>query len=247
MKIKWLGHAAFLITSDSGIRIITDPYETSDILTYGRTEESADIVTVSHDHGDHNNVAAVQGNPQEVRGTTEAKGIKIKGIPTAHDEVGGSERGSNTVFCFEVDGVNICHMGDLGHPLSNDQLTELGKVDVLLIPVGGLFTIDARTASEIGNQLKPKVIIPMHYKTDKCGLPINSVDEFIKGKNNVTRVDSSEIELSEGKLPADTLSMQTLCEKLKDFPFPWCQGADRWFRITRQHPDIVLHHDVQCF
>jgi len=207
MKIKWLGHAAFLITSDSGTRIITDPYETSDALKYGNIEESADIVTVSHDHGDHNNVAAVRDNPQEVRETTEAKGIKIKGIPTAHDDAGGSKRGSNTIFCFEVDGVNICHFGDLGHPLSNTQLTELGKVDVLLIPVGGFFTIDAQTAGNISDQLKPRVIIPMHYQNNKCGLPIKGVDEFIKGKDNVTRLDTSEIELKAGGLPASTQIM----------------------------------------
>ncbi len=207
MKIKWLGHAAFMITSDSGTRIITDPYETSDVLKYGNIEESADIVTVSHDHGDHNNVAAVRGNPQEVRGTTEAKGIKFRGIPTYHDDAGGSQRGSNTIFCFEVDGVNICHFGDLGHLLSNTQLAELGKVDVLLIPVGGFFTIDAQTASKISDQLKPGVIIPMHYQNNKCGFPIKGVDEFTKGKDNVTRLDTSEIELKAGGLPAGTQIM----------------------------------------
>jgi L-ascorbate metabolism protein UlaG (beta-lactamase superfamily) len=207
MKIKWLGHAAFLITSDSGTRIITDPYKPDDALKYSNIEESADIVTVSHDHSDHNNVAAVRGNPQEVRGTTEAKGIKIKGIPTAHDDTGGSQRGSNTIFCFEVDGLNICHFGDLGHPLSSTQLAELGKVDVLLTPVGGFFTIDAQTAGKISDQLKPRVIIPMHFQNNKCNFPIKGVDEFTKGKNNVTRLDTSEIELKKGGLPASTQIM----------------------------------------
>jgi L-ascorbate metabolism protein UlaG (beta-lactamase superfamily) len=207
MKIKWLGHAAFLITSDSGTRVITDPYETGDGLKYGNIEESADIVTVSHDHDDHNNVAAVQGNPQVVRGTTEAKGIKIKGIPTYHDDARGSKRGSNTIFCFAVDGVNICHAGDLGHGLSEAQVAELGKIEVLLIPVGGFFTIDARAASQVCDQLKPRVIIPMHYKNDKCQFPIAGVDEFLRGKDNVTRLDSSEIELKAGELPASTQIM----------------------------------------
>ena len=92
MKIKWLGHSAFLITSDNGTRIITDPYETNDTLKYGRIKETADIVTISHEHTDHNNVAAVKGNPQVVNGSTEAKGIKIRGIATAHDDTGGSQR-----------------------------------------------------------------------------------------------------------------------------------------------------------
>jgi L-ascorbate metabolism protein UlaG (beta-lactamase superfamily) len=207
MKIKWLGHAAFLISSDKGTKIITDPYETTESLRYGRIEESADIVTISHDHGDHNNVAAVKGNPQVVRGAGEAKGIKFKGVPTYHDDVGGSKRGKNIVFCFEVDGLNVCHAGDLGHPLTDEQAAAIGKVDILLIPVGGFFTIDARTADRVCDQLKPKVIIPMHYKTDKLDFPIAGVDEFLKGKNNVTRVNGSEIEIKGGELPANAQIM----------------------------------------
>ena len=207
MKIKWLGHAAFLITSDDGTRIITDPYETSEGLKYGEIKESADIVTVSHDHADHNNAAAVGGNPQVVRGTTEAKGIKIKGIPTAHDDTGGSQRGSNTIFCFEVDGMTVCHAGDLGHLLTDEQAAAIGKVDVLFVPVGGFFTIDARAADRVCDQLKPKVIIPMHYKTDKLDFPISGVDEFLKGKTNVTRVDGSEIEIKAGELPGSARIM----------------------------------------
>lgn len=203
MKIKWLGHAAFLITSDSGTRIITDPYETSEGLKYGEITESADIVTVSHDHGDHSNVAAVKGNPQVVRDTTEVKGINIKAIPTAHDDKGGSERGKNTIFCLQVDGVRVVHLGDLGHLLTDNQVVEVGKVHVLLVPVGGHFTIDARAAGEVCDQVRTRVIIPMHYKNDKCVFPIGGVDEFIKGKTNVTQVDGSEVEFTVAELPAD--------------------------------------------
>jgi L-ascorbate metabolism protein UlaG (beta-lactamase superfamily) len=207
MKIKWLAHAAFLITADSGTRILTDPYETNDTVKHGVIKESADIVTTSHDHGDHNNVAAVRGNPQVVRGSTESKGIKIRGIPTAHDDTGGSQRGKNTVFCFEVDGIKVCHAGDLGHLLTAEQVKAIGPVDVLMVPVGGFFTIDARSATKVCEQLKPRVIIPMHFKTDKIKLPIAGVEEFLRGKNNVTRVNGSEIELQAGKLPAGTQIM----------------------------------------
>ncbi len=202
MKIKWLAHAAFLITSDSGTRIITDPYETMNALKHGEIKETADIVTVSHDHGDHNNVAAVRGKPQVVRDTAEVKGIKIKAIASAHDDTGGSQRGKNIIFCFEVDGINICHAGDLGHVLTEAQVKAIGKVDVLMVPVGGFFTIDAKAADYVCNQLKPSVIIPMHFKTDKITFPIHGVDEFLKGKNNVARVSGSEIELKAGSLPA---------------------------------------------
>ena len=204
MKVKWLGHASFMITSDTGTRIITDPYETKDTLAYGEIGEAADIVTVSHEHGDHNNAAAVSGNPKVVKSTTEVKGIKFKGVPTYHDDAQGKNRGNNTIFCFEVDGVKVCHLGDLGHSLSDKEAAELGKIDVLLIPVGGFYTIDAAAASRICDQLKPGVIIPMHFRNDKCTFPIAVVDEFLKGKGNVTQADTSEVEFKAGEFTADT-------------------------------------------
>ena len=204
MRIKYLGHACFMITSDTGIKILTDPYVTGGILSYGEIEESADIVTISHNHGDHNNVAAVRGNPEVVRGVTKIRGIEFKGTPTYHDDAGGKLRGNNTILCFEVDGVRVCHLGDLGHQLSDKQVAELGGIDILLIPVGGFYTIDAKVATEVCNQLKPKVIIPMHYKTDKCGYPIAGVDGFLQGKEGVSRLDASEMEFKPGELPVTT-------------------------------------------
>ena len=208
MKIKYLGHASFLITSDTGIKIVTDPYEPAYVAAggsiYGEIKELANIVTVSHNHSDHNNVAAVQGNPKVVRGTTKIRGIEFKGIPTYHDDARGKLRGDNTILCFEVDGVKVCHLGDLGHQLSDKQVAEVGRIDILLIPVGGFYTIDARVATEVCSRLKPKVIIPMHYKTDKCGFPIAGVDEFLEGKEGASRPDASEVEFKSGELPAST-------------------------------------------
>jgi L-ascorbate metabolism protein UlaG (beta-lactamase superfamily) len=204
MKIKYLGHASFMITSDDGITIITDPFQTTQELTYDDIEESADIVTVSHDHFDHGNVAAVRGNPRVVRGSTKVGEIDFKAVPSYHDDAGGAKRGSNTIFCFEVDGVRVCHLGDLGHPLSDKQIAELGKVDVVFVPVGGFFTIDARGASEVCDCIKPRVVIPMHWNY-KWSIPqVASVDDFLRGKSNVERLDSSEIEFKAGELPADT-------------------------------------------
>lgn len=204
MKIKYLGHACFMITSDAGVKIITDPYVTGGDLSYGEIRESADIVTVSHEHGDHNNVAAVQGNPEVVRRSVRIKGIEFKGTPTYHDDAGGKLRGNNTILCFEVDGIRVCHLGDLGHQLSDKQVAELGRVDILLIPVGGLYTIDAKDATTVCNRLTPKVIIPMHYKTNKCTFPIAGVDEFLRGKTNVSHFDTSEVKFKQGELPAST-------------------------------------------
>jgi len=206
MKIKWLGHASFLITSDTETKIITDPYATKEDLSYGEITESADIVTVSHEHADHNNVTAVGGKPEVIRkaGITRAKGIEFKGIASHHDETGGRQRGNNIMFCFEVDGIKVCHLGDLGHQLSEGQVAEVGPVDVLLIPVGGYYTIDARVATAVCNQLKPKVVIPMHYKTGKCDFPIAGVEQFLRGKKEARRLDASEVEFKPGELPPAT-------------------------------------------
>ena len=203
MKIKYLGHATFVIASDAGVKIITDPYETGPELTYGEITESADIVTVSHDHFDHCNVAGVKGNPKVVRGVgrSTAKGIEFKGIASYHDEAKGKLRGNNTIFCFEVDGIKVCHLGDLGHLLDGKQVAEIGSVDILLIPVGGYYTVDAKAATQVCNQLKPRVIIPMHYKTEK-GIPnIKGLDEFLRGKVNVRRLDANQAEFKRGELP----------------------------------------------
>ena len=205
MKIKWLGQASFLITSEAGIRIITDPYTPSERLTYDEIKESADVVTVSHEHGDHNNVAAVRGNPEIIRGTAKVKGIEFKSMPTYHDDAEGKSRGNNTIFCFEVDGMRVCHLGDLGHPLSDKQVTELGEVDILLTPVGGNYTIDAKVATEVSGKLAPKVIMPMHYSNERCpDFPVAGVDEFLQGKEGVSRPDASEVEFKQGQLPVNT-------------------------------------------
>jgi len=203
MKIKYLAHSSFLITADDGTRIITDPYAPEKDFKYAPIDEAADIVTVSHDHFDHNNIAAVKGNPQVVRESGTVKGITFKAVPTAHDDKNGSERGKNNVMCMVVSGVRIVHLGDLGHFLTDNQVTEIHKVHVLLVPVGGFFTIDAATATEVAEQVRARVIIPMHYKTDKSAdMPIEGVDAFLKNKDDVVKVGGSEIEFAVPTLPA---------------------------------------------
>jgi L-ascorbate metabolism protein UlaG (beta-lactamase superfamily) len=203
MEVKYLGHSAFVITSDEGVKIITDPYTPSSDLTYREIRTTADVVTVSHSHFDHSNVAAVGGNPQVMRRAelATAKGIRFKGVKSYHDNEGGRRAGNNIIFCFEVDGVRLCHLGDLGHLLDDKQLREIGRVDILFIPVGGNYTIDAQTATKVCDQLKPGVIIPMHYRTAK-GLPtIAGVDEFLRGKDRVKWLDTSQLEFKAGGLP----------------------------------------------
>ena len=128
MQIKWLGHSSFLITSQDKNKIITDPYTVGRGINYNPINESADIVTVSHNHGDHNNAGAIKGNPRILNeaGSQTVKDIEIKTVPVFHDEAQGSKRGNDLIFCFKVDGMNLCHMGDLGHQLNQQQLSEIG-------------------------------------------------------------------------------------------------------------------------
>ena len=206
MRIKWLGHACFLITSKGNLRVITDPYAVGGGINYSLITESADVVLVSHDHDDHNNVSAVQGKPELVKGNGDkfVKGIRFRGVATSHDASQGSQRGPNTAFCFAIDDLKLCHLGDLGHVLSPLQVTEIGAVDVLFVPVGGFFTIEATVANQVCGQLKPKIAIPMHFKTPKCAYPIASVDGFLKGRKDVRKVAGSEVEFEREKLPTAT-------------------------------------------
>ena len=205
MKIKWLGHSCFLIQPDSGVRIITDPYNTVQGVKYSPLNESADIVTSSHDHYDHNAVSLIAGKPAVVKqsGNSNVKGIDFKGIASYHDDEGGKKRGTNVIFCFTVDGIKICHLGDLGHTLTKSQVNDIGEVDVLLIPVGGFYTIDAGLASQICDELQPKIVIPMHYKTAKLDFPVTGVDDFLKGKSNFKKLASNELELKRETLPSE--------------------------------------------
>ncbi len=209
MKIKWYGHAAFLVTTDRGIKIILDPYESGAYggqLAYGKIKDQADIALTSHDHADHNDTKSLPGSPQVVKGIglKNIKGITIKGISTYHDPSKGSERGTNTIFNLQVDSVQVCHLGDLGHVLSEEELSEIGPVDILLIPVGGYFTIDAEEATRVVDQVKPKVVIPMHFKTEKVGFPIAPVEDFIKGKPSLKRSKTSEVTFDKASLPQKT-------------------------------------------
>ncbi|MBN1253710.1 MAG: MBL fold metallo-hydrolase [Deltaproteobacteria bacterium] len=196
MKITWYGHASFLITTAKGIKIITDPYEPGAFggeLQYGPISDEADIVTVSHDHADHNYVQGLPGKPQVIKGAGrhEIKGVVVEGFSAFHDASQGSQRGANIIFTFLTDDIRVCHLGDLGHVLSDNDIKNIGQIDVLMVPVGGAFTIGAKEASTVVGQLRPKLIFPMHLKTAKCNIPIEPVDTFLQGKKDVQRLDES--------------------------------------------------------
>ena len=207
MKIKWLGHACFVITSEDGVKIIIDPFVSGHPdINYGNIEEEGDIVVISHNHAGHNNAMAVKGSPAVIKGVgiKKAGNIEFKGMATFHDTVQGRQRGINTVFCFTVDNIRICHLGDLGQLPSYFFSGELGRVDLLLVPTGGGSTIGPGEAFQLCKRLKPKVAIPMHFKTDKCGYLPAGVDEIISAKPDVKRLGRSEVEFKSDSLPAAT-------------------------------------------
>jgi len=206
MIIRYLGHAAFLIITQNGTNIITDPYNTAGYgasFRYETIEEKADIVTVSHTHNDHN-FGDVKGNPVYVRdtGKTVVKTVVINGIAAYHDDKKGQAKGGNIIFNIETDGLHVVHLGDLGHALTADDVRKIGPVDILLIPVGGTYTIGPEMADTVVITLKPKIVIPMHYKTDKCSSPISPVEDFLKNKKY--EHINGDLEIKADQLPDST-------------------------------------------
>jgi L-ascorbate metabolism protein UlaG (beta-lactamase superfamily) len=193
LRVQWLGHACFLITSGDGTRVLTDPFDES--VGYPVPAVEADIVSTSHSHFDHSSVSVVKGSPEVVKnaGESTAAGISFLGVSSYHDDASGGKRGQNIIFVWEMDGMCLAHLGDLGHVLTDDQVAKMGKVDILFIPVGGFFTIDAKQATKTLEQLSPKLVFPMHYKTDAINFPIAGVDEFLAGKDNVERIESNSL------------------------------------------------------
>lgn len=197
MKIKWLKQATFQIKSEK--TIVTDPH--NKILGDLPPNLTADIVTVSHNHGDHNYTEGVGGNPKVINttGSFKVDDIDIKGIASLHDSKNGSERGSNIIYVFELEGLKICHLGDLGHLLTNSQIKDIGNVDILLIPVGGVYTINASEAVQVVSQINPKVVIPMHYKPNNYSsypYPIETADSFVKQLKWKTKENVIELEIN---------------------------------------------------
>ncbi len=203
MDISWLGHSCFRINSRNGI-VITDPY--SPDLGYSLGKPTAHIVTVSHQHPGHSYVQGVGGEPRLVTGPGEYEigGILILGVATFHDDEKGQESGRNTTYIMEVDEVSICHLGDLGHTLTAGQIEEIDNVDVLLLPVGGMTTINAPVAAEVVRQLEPNVVIPMHYKTPALERELDPVERFLKEIGVKETESQSKLSITRSSLPAST-------------------------------------------
>lgn len=201
MEITYLGHSSFKIDGKE-TSIVCDPFDPNKVgIPFSKT--SADIVTVSHDHFDHSNVKDIKGDfiCFDSPGEYEIKGSEIIGVSSFHDKSQGAERGQNTIFVIEVDGVKICHLGDLGCDLSSDQLEKIDGIDILMIPVGGGPTINAKEAAKVISEIEPKIIIPMHFRAGKMNA-LDSIDNFLKeiGKNPKS-VD--KLKITKKDLPED--------------------------------------------
>jgi len=201
LQIRWHGHACFEITNK--VVIVTDPHDGKSI-GIPVPSVTGDIILVSHDHYDHNSVKTVEKDDSAVVrdvGRRKVEEVTIEGIPSYHDEVQGGKRGSNIIFKFTVDDITFCHLGDLGHEPDEELIAKIGEVDVLFIPVGGTFTIDADGAWRTFQKINPKIVVPMHYKIPGLSLPISDIDPFLaKSRFKVLHV-GNEIDIEKEELP----------------------------------------------
>jgi L-ascorbate metabolism protein UlaG (beta-lactamase superfamily) len=209
MEITWLGHSCFRLKGKQ-TTVITDPFSPGFGYTLGKV--AAQIVTVSHPHAGHSYIQGVSGEPRIIKspGEYESGGVLTVGVHTFHDSEKGAQRGKNTAYVIDVDDVLICHLGDLGHVLTAEQVADIDGVDVLLVPVGGVSTIDAVQAAQIVRHLEPKIVIPMHYKTEawKPSLfnspgaqELDTVDRFLKEMGVKEAVPQPKLLVNKSSLP----------------------------------------------
>ncbi len=195
MEISWLGHACFLIETSQGTRLITDPYEPGGYggaVGYDPINLKADVVTVSHNHSDHNNIQDYRDSLiVSAEGVVSIKDVEIKGRLSYHDNDKGASRGKNIIFTIQADDLKVVHFGDLGE--KDMDLTSFSDIDIAIVPVGGTFTIDATQASQLIRKIHPKITIPMHYKTPKLGFDIDGVDKFLEANPDFEKKDSLEV------------------------------------------------------
>lgn len=203
MEIVWLGHSCFRIRGREAT-IVTDPFDKS--LGYPVKKVTANIVTVSHEHPHHSFAEGVAGDPKVVSrpGEYEIHNVFINGIATSHDAAGGEERGRNTVFLLQIEDVSICHLGDLGHVPTAEQVEQMSDADILMVPVGGGPTIGAQAAVEIISLIQPRVVMPMHYKTDVVTMDLEPPDRFLKEMGVKEPLVQPKLTVSKSSLPIDT-------------------------------------------
>ncbi len=211
MKITYYAHSCFLLEAADGTRLVIDPYRSGSFggaLRYDPVAESADAVIATHEHDDHGAVETVGGTPRVLVHPTSATvgPWTITGVGVAHDAEGGRSRGKNTIVVMDDGDVRVVHLGDLGHELDARTVAAIGPVDVLMVPVGGYFTIDHEQAANVVDLLSPSIVLPMHYKTPKADFPISGVEPFLATQVKVERIASPTFEITRATLPAERVT-----------------------------------------
>ena len=203
MEIIWLGHSCFRLRGRD-ITIVTDPFDRGSGYTLGRV--SADVVTVSHSAPDHSNVQGVAGEPKVVDGPGEYEigGVLIVGVATRRDTGAGTGNQRNTAYLIEMDDLTVCHLGDLGHILTPKQVEQMNNADILLIPVGGNNTINAAQAAEVVSQIEPRIVVPMHFKTEVTTLNLDPVSKFLREMGIADLKPQPRLVVNKGSLPEET-------------------------------------------
>ena len=208
MEISWLGHSCFMLRGKN-VTLITDPFSPQPGQPQGEAHKpgkiNAPIVTISHNHAGHNFAGGVDGDPRIVRGPGEYEisDVLITGVASYHDNKHGQELGRNTIYVIHMDDLIVCHLGDLGHILQEEQLEEVADADVLLIPIGGQHTINATQAAEVISQVEPHIVIPMHYSPSIGDVP-NPLDKFCREMGIEALNPQPKLSITRSALPAET-------------------------------------------
>ena len=198
MEITWLGHSSFLLEDSKGRKVLTDPFD--ETVGYDTFKGDVDVVTISHHHFDHSYIENIKYKESiDKVGFFYLCDIPITGIPSYHDKMLGAKRGENTIFIIEIDGYRICHLGDLGHTLSNEDIKQIGKIDLLLIPIGGNYTIDGKEAAEIAKAINSHIVLPMHYKTPLLSFQLEGLEDFLSYMKSGERIGGNKLSI-EGPL-----------------------------------------------
>ena len=214
MRLEWIGHACFKLTLESGVKVFTDPYDESVGITM--IPLKADVITMSHEHHDHNEESQIIGEPVILHGDMplELGGLKVAAYASYHDDAQGAKRGANHIRVFEAEGLKVVHMGDQGCMPAKEILDAIAGADVLLIPVGGTYTLDAKEAKEVIERIAPKCVVPMHVKTAHCPYPIDPIGVFLEEMDCAGLEPAAALELSAGNVPSGVVLMKPMADEL---------------------------------
>lgn len=206
MDIYWYGQSFFKIKGKTAT-VVVDPFDPDSVGLKFPKDTLSQLALVTHQHHDHNNTKALEGDPLVITGPGEYEkaGVSVLGVGAYHDTVEGVERGKDTLYIITIDGINIAHLGDLGHVLTEEQLAQIDSVDILMIPVGSVFTINAEDAAKVVAQLEPKVVIPMHYKIEGLKPGLEGVELFLKEMGAENIQPQPKLTITKDKLPEETM------------------------------------------